>query len=311
MVRWIYSLPFTCTFCIAHNSSTKTTYAVCYGPDRTDKTAFLARLKRAKNDAFQPFLAPLIMTDLTLAGLERFSHTIYDDHIPVREAMGCNMYFQLAQDYVAPDLTEMPRRLTALANAVASNTSAMLHTAGVIEHMSEQIEQSHDVDDAEAALIVQMRDRLMLMRQIVANTKRRNEYIKESVKAQVQMVSPILSVPSTMKPATDIRAKVYALLAQKDNELNRRYGADMRVIAVVTLLFLPGTFVATLFSASFWDFSPANRGSVVSEWVWLYWIITIALTVAVLAVWRTHPRLRKRKPWRAAGADEESGKKDD
>jgi Mg2+ and Co2+ transporter CorA len=65
-----------------------------------------------------------------------------------------------------------------------------------------------------------------------------------------------------------------------------KYGADMQVIAAVTLGFLPGTFIATLFSTSFWNFQPDNQGKVVSKWVWLYWIVTVVLTLAVLAAWR-------------------------
>lgn len=87
--------------------------------------------------------------------------------------------------------------------------------------------------------------------------------------------------------------QVYALLAQKDNELNHRYGADMRVIAIVTLIFLPGTFVATLFSTSFWDFSPANEGPMVSKWVWMYWVVTAILTISVIGIWMRWPMLAK------------------
>jgi len=80
--------------------------------------------------------------------------------------------------------------------------------------------------------------------------------------------------------------QVYAILQQRDNELNRRYAADMRVITAITLVFLPGTFVATLFSASFWNFDPRSAGPLVSSWVWLYFFVTLMLTLVVLAVWR-------------------------
>jgi Mg2+ and Co2+ transporter CorA len=69
--------------------------------------------------------------------------------------------------------------------------------------------------------------------------------------------------------------------------------ADMQVIAAVTLGFLPGTFVATLFSASFWNFQPENKGSVVSKWVWLYWVVAAVLTLAVLVGWRVVSMLKK------------------
>jgi Mg2+ and Co2+ transporter CorA len=74
------------------------------------------------------------------------------------------------------------------------------------------------------------------------------------------------------------------MLQQKDNQINHRYGADMRLITAITLIFLPGKFVATFFSTSFWDFAPDNEGSKVSRWVWLYFALTIGLTVLVLGV---------------------------
>jgi magnesium-transporting ATPase (P-type) len=78
---------------------------------------------------------------------------------------------------------------------------------------------------------------------------------------------------------------VYAAQQQEDNQVNHRYGADMRLITAITLIFLPATFVATFFSTSFWDFAPENKGAKVSRWVWLYAVVTIGLTLMVLGIW--------------------------
>jgi Mg2+ and Co2+ transporter CorA len=96
----------------------------------------------------------------------------------------------------------------------------------------------------------------------------------------------------TIQQALIDSIQVYATLQQRDNDLNRRYAADMRVITAITLVFLPGTFVATLFSASFWNFDPRSSGPLVSKWVWLYFFITIALTLIVLGVWRGYTILK-------------------
>ncbi|PVF91184.1 hypothetical protein CPB86DRAFT_830705 [Serendipita vermifera] len=126
-------------------------------------------------------------------------------------------------------------------------------------------------------------------------------FIKESLKS---------SQDQNRRNAEDIQAQVqtvYNLTSQKDNGLNlkisrlaarqnhfnmivasatRRDSIDMRIIAGVTLVFLPGTFVATLFSSSFWNFQPPKDGRVVSSWIWLYCIVTGILTFLVLALWR-------------------------
>lgn len=71
-----------------------------------------------------------------------------------------------------------------------------------------------------------------------------------------------------------------------------RYGVDMQVIAAVTLSFLPGTFIATFLSPSFWNFHPDSPNQVVSKWIWLYFALTIALTLAVLIGWRVASRTK-------------------
>lgn len=280
LLRFIYGLPFLCNLIVTHDITTRTTFALCWGAGPSEIDTFLSRLLLDKEYAFQPYLTSHIITDIALMRLERFSWNAYSDFLGVREAMGCNLYFHPPPKYEAPDVTEMPQRLTALANALASNTASVTAQLQVVECLEKQL-RLHGTGEYGSkgnALMVGMRDQLESNRQVIKNTKRRNDYVKESVQAQVQMV--------------------YAVLAQKDNELNHQYGADMRVIAVVTLLFLPGTFVATLFSASFWDFSPKNNGPVVSNWVWIYWLVTVGLTVAVLGVWRIFPRMKKRRFWR-------------
>jgi uncharacterized membrane protein len=67
----------------------------------------------------------------------------------------------------------------------------------------------------------------------------------------------------------------------------------MRVITAITLVFLPGTFVATLFSASFWNFDPRTSGPLVSKWVWLYFFMTAALTLIVLGIWHGYTALKQ------------------
>ncbi|KAF1976406.1 hypothetical protein BU23DRAFT_47710 [Bimuria novae-zelandiae CBS 107.79] len=273
IIRLVYGLPFRGTLAIAHDLTRKATYAVCFGVTPQHAQALLTRLEVSKDYAFFPLHIAYLLTDIALKDLEQFSSNTYSDFITVREAMGTNLYFLPAQVAQAPDLPEMPRKLTALANAAASNCSSLRGVGGIIDTMEAYLKGSNSVDGQDMSVMFVFSDRLTLLRQVVESTLRRNEYLRECVQAQVQMV--------------------YALLAQKDNELNHQYGADMRVISIVTLVFLPGTFVATLFSSSFWDFSPSNQGPMVSKWVWLYWVATAVLTIGVISAWMWWPMLGK------------------
>ena len=69
----------------------------------------------------------------------------------------------------------------------------------------------------------------------------------------------------------------------------RSDGAAMRAVAVVTLLFLPSTFVSTIFSTTFFAFIPSSEGRpeswAVSERFWVYWVFSVPLTVVAVSTW--------------------------
>ncbi|KAG7075560.1 protein kinase [Colletotrichum scovillei] len=61
---------------------------------------------------------------------------------------------------------------------------------------------------------------------------------------------------------------------------------QMRSISLVTMIFLPGTFFATLFSMTFFDWSPnGDQQSVVSGYIWIYFLVTGVFTASTLVVW--------------------------
>jgi hypothetical protein len=65
-----------------------------------------------------------------------------------------------------------------------------------------------------------------------------------------------------------------------------RDSSHMRSIALVTMIFLPGTFFATMFSMTFfnWPEKPGG-GPVVSTFIWIYFLITAIFTALTLAIW--------------------------
>jgi Mg2+ and Co2+ transporter CorA len=98
---------------------------------------------------------------------------------------------------------------------------------------------------------------------------------------------------------------VYSMIGQRDNKLNietaiaaRRDSNAMRIIAAVTLVFLPGTFTATLFSTTFFNFQ-YQSSRIVSSWLWLYFVVTVFLTLAVVAGWYYLEKRQNRTIWQS------------
>ncbi|KAJ3542147.1 hypothetical protein NM208_g4248 [Fusarium decemcellulare] len=75
---------------------------------------------------------------------------------------------------------------------------------------------------------------------------------------------------------------IYALLTHEDAIISIDQGSSMKTIAILTMVFLPGTFLATLWAVPSlqWDQSPVIQGN-----FWVYWVFSLPFTALVLAIW--------------------------
>lgn len=81
--------------------------------------------------------------------------------------------------------------------------------------------------------------------------------------------------------ASDCR--LVAMASQRDS-------SSMKVMAFVTMSFLPGTFVASIFSMPLFDWSASDRAAIFRRDFWLprlrmYLAITIPLMAFTFAIW--------------------------
>ncbi|CAK7271827.1 hypothetical protein SEPCBS119000_004805 [Sporothrix epigloea] len=117
------------------------------------------------------------------------------------------------------------------------------------------------------------------------------------------------------------RAALYNIIAQKESKLNleiaqhqrllalasKRDNQSMKALSVVGAIFLPATYLASLFSMTFFNFQPGGNGAngtgdgsdgggpIVAPTLWVYFALTIPLTLLVLAalVWWDRSREKK------------------
>lgn len=94
-------------------------------------------------------------------------------------------------------------------------------------------------------------------------------------------------------------------MAQEDNNLNARMAvsssrdsSSMKALAVITAVFLPGEFMSSLFGMGIFNWQGDgdddngngsggdDGGAVVGYDFWVYWAITIPVTILILVLWR-------------------------
>ena len=85
-------------------------------------------------------------------------------------------------------------------------------------------------------------------------------------------------------------------MAQEDNILTARMAvtstrdsSSLKALAVITAVFMPGDFMASIFGMSMWEAwydQDAGHTTLLPPRFWLYFKITLPLTIVILVAWR-------------------------
>ncbi|KAK5664127.1 hypothetical protein OQA88_342 [Cercophora sp. LCS_1] len=125
------------------------------------------------------------------------------------------------------------------------------------------------------------------------------------------------------------RAALYNIIAQKESKLGlqmageqrrlahaaKRDSTSMKTLSLLGAIFLPATYLASVFSMTFFNFQDQNNDNnnnngeqekVVSQDLWIYFAITIPITLFVVLFWRWWDQ-RREKRYEREDADIEAG----
>lgn len=75
---------------------------------------------------------------------------------------------------------------------------------------------------------------------------------------------------------------------------SKRDSAAMKMISLLGALFLPGAYLASVFSMTFFNFQN-DGGTLVSSKFWIYWAFTLPITVVITAIWYMWEKRREAK----------------
>ncbi|KAF7675794.1 hypothetical protein GT037_006513, partial [Alternaria burnsii] len=255
----------TATSLVTYDSANHRTFGLCLLRFEEDGERLVRRIERLPNFAANPLFAPFLIAEIAVHGTEYQIDKDYGASLRMEEALG--YWSQDSDERVEKDLNfaNMIQSLNTLSIAVANTEYIQTRMISAIELLNDQVPVWPK--EPGALVGIELQEQARLLQQFTLNWRAVSRRTKDSVQSMTQTI--------------------YATLQQRDNQLNHRYGADMRLITAITLIFLPGTFIATFFSTTFWDFSPGNRGAKVTYWVYLYFAVTIGLTLLVLVVWRS------------------------
>jgi membrane protein implicated in regulation of membrane protease activity len=86
----------------------------------------------------------------------------------------------------------------------------------------------------------------------------------------------------------------------------KRDSTSMKILSLLGAIFLPATYLASIFGMSFFNMNGDASSWEASPLVWIYFVITIPLTLAIVVAWRWWDRRRERR-YAEEDADIEAG----
>ncbi|PVH71641.1 hypothetical protein DL98DRAFT_503375 [Cadophora sp. DSE1049] len=145
------------------------------------------------------------------------------------------------------------------------------------------------------------------------------ENFKEAARSLMERVKIMESTLKHMVTDAGIEGRLQAqqnvlfnLIAQEDNVLNvsvardskelavasKRDSSAMKVIAVLTTVFLPGAFISTFVAMPLFDWSATSSSGIITNHFWIYWATTIPLTLLTMlfvSLWMVFQTRRNEK----------------
>jgi Mg2+ and Co2+ transporter CorA len=127
---------------------------------------------------------------------------------------------------------------------------------------------------------------------------------------EIQIDGHLASVDLLEKRAQEILSLLEVSLNLKSQsttvEINRNIwsltkdtvddSATVKLVTIVTLLYLPASFVASFLGMNLFEFqSPDGSGFQISNQFWVYFLITIPLTFLTVGSWMVMARKRKKQ----------------
>ena len=193
-----------------------------------------------------------------------------------------------AREVMEMDIAMMTKKICGLAINISTSTLCLRRLVQVADFVLDQMaeepsSQSSTSKHTEAAQPCVDANHFIATR--TRSEKRRAEGILAETVAWQQKSQVV--VQTLMSLTTQRDQHISISIAEDSRTLAQKATRDsqsMKAIAAVTMVFLPGTFIASMFAMPMfaWDVSSDRT---VSRNFWIYWAVTLPLTALVVVVW--------------------------
>ncbi|MCJ1333952.1 hypothetical protein MMC10_010659 [Thelotrema lepadinum] len=265
---------------LSHCIETRSTYALLLGRSNLQAAFIRQQVEELAKIAHHPAFLPTLVCSYHRTLLQKLSDSLNNDLFNVETDSGQTwtpIYnprgFRRPGDCDDANITKRALGVIQLATAWEAYAKAVLCN---IETIRDFMRYATSLVPEHRRSYVQLEDEIFHERLRFLEGKDKTvlwrfEYLKERAQAQQSAIYNYISLKNN---------ETNSSLARDSRELaeaSMRESYAMKSISVITMVFLPGTFVATLFA------TPAIAQAFPPQWA--YWLVTIVLTLSVMGLW--------------------------
>lgn len=320
----ILSMPLACSFARHHQDYTS--FQVPQAPSEiTQSSHFISRLQSSISHWSHPILLPILLLQNYISRSNIFAWDLDDQVVALERQTGvvfAGRTVVASERSIDPEkmprdkIKELTKDMHTLLTDIIFFERVVAWTVDCAAFLEKSLKEI-DMVEVQGREINEWRrenrEILEMLESIGTDAKSLcwlQKSLKERVQSQIGVVSGI--PPQSLKQS--LMKQLYSFVAQIDNSINAKIAVSsardssaMKTLALITTVFLPGTYIAvkpnsnpnvflsltlsqTLFSMSMFSWSQSSSqsdpSSVVSHRFWIYWAVTIPLTVLVIIIWR-------------------------
>ncbi|KAI1376487.1 hypothetical protein F4677DRAFT_445287 [Hypoxylon crocopeplum] len=289
------------------------TYAVMYGCPNHIASMVMSRLSKCELNTFHPLTLPILLADVErnrqVDMVQDYVGKLTQRVVDVGNSIKVSKYtsqcsnvdteksetgeFTPTGDLASIfDWLEMSHIRNGLNNWKVQLQVLVRHLAELESAQNEGIAETEadDISQSMRSQGVRIKERLT---QII------NEYDEKNRECSTVIDGMTFATQTEWNQIARADTKTNLAISGSTMEISKatqRDGNQMRSMALLTMIFLPGTFVATLFSMSFFDWK-LKDGDMLSPYIWIYAVVTLSLTITTIGVWHhCTGRTRAEKP---------------
>ncbi|KAL4751783.1 hypothetical protein BDW72DRAFT_202841 [Aspergillus terricola var. indicus] len=276
---------FASIIALHHDFATSCTVALGLRISPYDQALLQQGIERHKELLGHALLVPTILIEISLSTNMLFMQKVRQELSAVEKATGQHGWLEIP----ATDAPAHDSELSRLGHTVKLHISLSYRRIDSIGVYLDLIKQT----------LGDVHIRRSIFETFVVTHCPTDQYVQWIGNLETALKFRLVDMKYNERRADNQITAIYNLLSQRDNmigvsvameskkisEASKRDGSALKSLTVLTAIFFPATYIATLFSLPTFDHTP----------LWTYWVVVIPLTLVIFGSWSGWTVYRQRQ----------------